>query len=135
MSSIPLVASPRERERLPLVARAGAVLCALHCAAGPVLFALLPTAGLQWMEHPVLELSLVMLPAGALMPTLRRAWRRGDLQPPLTAVAGVASLLFGVVAPDAAVEIVAGLAGALLLLIASRSPRRAPRRPHLSLRG
>lgn len=118
--SLPLAGPRREREHLAHAARAGALLCAIHCALTPVVVSLMPAAGLHWLEHPLLEFGLLGITVSLLAPRLAAGWSATrDLRPIGFAATGVLLLLAGVAATSTLIEIFAGVGGALLLLRAS----------------
>lgn len=53
----------------------GSLLCAVHCAVGPLLIALLPTLGLSWFD-PRLEVSIAIFVTVLGLGSVYLGWRR-----------------------------------------------------------
>jgi hypothetical protein len=97
-----------------------AVVCALHCVAGPLLAAAAPALALAWLEHPGLEWGLVATSIIASSAAMASGWRRHRRWSPLPLLCfGVATLLVARLGPELAEDtermVVASAATALVL--------------------
>jgi hypothetical protein len=98
---------------------AAAVVCALHCIAGPLVVAAAPALALGWLEHPGVEWALVMVSILSSVSAVTLGWRRHRRWHPLPLLLlGVATLLWARLGPELGEaqerSIVAGAAAALV---------------------
>jgi len=97
-----------------------AVVCALHCMAGPLLVAAAPLLALEWIEHPGVEWALVVVSLITSSAAIVSGWRwhrRSGALPLL--MAGVVGLLVTRLGPELAEEterLAVGAAAAVLVL-------------------
>jgi len=104
----------------------GSTACAIHCAAAPLLMAVLPLFGLEVLLHPACEVGLVLLTALLATATLGVAYARRHRKPhALVALAGGLGLLWlGHFAVSEGHEPFVSAAGALLVALSHAVNRR-----------
>lgn len=97
-----------------------AVVCALHCIAGPLLVAAAPLLALEWIEHPGIEWGLVVASIITSSAAIVSAWRRHRRWGPLPLlIVGVVGLLVTRLGPELAEEterLAVGAAATVLVL-------------------
>ncbi len=96
------------------------VICAIHCALTPVLVALLPLAGLQFLTNPIIEFSLIAMSAFIASFSLFRGYTRFHKDPlPLVIIGyGFLLIIFGRFAALDWQELLFSSLGALSIAVA-----------------
>ena len=96
------------------------LLCALHCAALPFLLTLAPLAGLQFLDNPWIEYTLILLSFGIAGYALVPGYQRHHRKPLALIMVTVGFLLIGTAHSlvPGAYEVVFTSSGAALVAIA-----------------